>query len=324
MAINSFGYLGVNSSRLEDWSFFAEKQIGMQPVDRGAANLSFRMDDRKQRFVVSDEADESLAFMGWEVDERQDLDRIAGKLDAADVAVVWGSAELCDRRFVGSLIHFKDPAGNRIELFADPLIDTDPFVPGRPHSGFCTGPYGLGHAVLHVDDPDPLVAFYCDVLGFRLSDYGLRPVPIYFFHVNGRHHSFALIGSGRRGFHHFMVEYNNLDDVGQGYDLALQREGSIGYTLGRHTNDWMTSFYANTPSGFFVEHGWGGRIIDPETWEPHETSSGPSFWGHDRLTMSEELRAAFRDMRLKLAEEGKRTPPMVDCPWLYGQITKSS
>ena len=75
-----------------------------------------------------------------------------------------------------------------------------------------------------------------------------------------------------------MVEYQNLDDVGQGYDLLQYKEGSIAYTLGRHTNDYMTSFYAHTPSGFFIENGWGGRIIDPNTWIPHETNMGPSFW----------------------------------------------
>ena len=77
----------------------------------------------------------------------------------------------------------------------------------------------MGHAVLHVSDPAPLVTFYTEVLGFSISDYGLDPVPLYFFHVNGRHHSFAIVGSGKSGFHHFMVEYQNLDDVGR--DMIL-------------------------------------------------------------------------------------------------------
>ena len=50
--------------------------------------------------------------------------------------------------------------------------------------------------------------------------------------------------------------------VGQGYDLACLEEDRIAYTLGRHTNDYMTSFYAKTPSGFFIESGWGGRIYN--------------------------------------------------------------
>jgi len=324
MGISALGYLGVHSDKLEDWSQFASKLLGMQEVDRGGRARCFRMDDRKQRFVVSSEKGDKLAFMGWEVEEADDLDVFAARLDAAGVAVTPGSAELSDRRFVDRLISFDDPAGNRIELFHKPMIDATSFVPGRPHSGFVTGAFGLGHAVLHVKDARELLPFYRDLLGFKISDYGLKPIPVYFFHVNGRHHSFALIGSGRTGFHHFMVEYGHLDDVGQGYDLALKREDLIAYTLGRHTNDWMTSFYAHTPSGFFVENGWGGRVIDPESWEPHETDTGPSFWGHDRLYMSEDMRGQFRDMRLTLAAAGKRTPPLVDCPWLYAQFDKTT
>ena len=63
---------------------------------------------------------------------------------------------------------------------------------------------------------------------------------------------------------------------GQGYDLLQYKDNAIAYTMGRHTNDYMTSFYSITPSGFFIENGWGGRIIDPETWQPIETFEGPS------------------------------------------------
>ena len=321
MAITELGYLGVHSDRVADWADFATGLLGMQQIDRGGKNLCFRMDDRAQRFVVSGEPGDGLAFMGWAVDTAADLDHYAARLEAAGHAVTLGSRALADRRFVDRLIHVTDPAGNRIELFHGPLHDSDPFRPGRAHSGFVTGPYGLGHAVLHVPDAECLVPFYRDVLGFHLSDYGRQPVPLYFFHVNGRHHSFALIGSGHAGFHHFMVEYQSLDDVGQGYDLAQDREDGIAYTLGRHTNDWMTSFYANTPSGFFVENGWGGRVIDPATWQPHETETGPSFWGHDRLYLPEEMQARFKEMRLDLARTGQQAPPLVDCPWLYGQMS---
>jgi len=322
MGITELGYLGVQSDRTEDWAEFAGRLLGMQQVDRGGGSLSFRMDDRKQRFVVSGEPGDRLAFMGWGVERVDDLDAIAARLEAAGVAVSEGSASLADRRFVQRLILFDDPAGNRIELFFGAHEDDEPFRPGRPHSGFKTGPYGLGHAVLHVTDAESLMPFYRDLLGFRLSDFGLKPVPLYFFHVNGRHHSFALIGSGHAGFHHFMVEYNSLDDVGQGYDLALERENGIAYTLGRHTNDWMTSFYAVSPSGFFVENGWGGRIIDPETWVPEETTTGPSYWGHDRLLMPPELREQFRRMRMELAARGEQGPPLIDCPWLYDQLPR--
>lgn len=323
MAICALGYLGVRSDLMDEWSDFAGRLLGMQKIDRGGKAMAFRMDDRIQRLLVSDEPGETLAFLGWEVESGDDLDYYAARLDAAGIAVTSGSPELADRRFVGKLIHFEDPAGNRIELFHAPMIASDPFRPGRPIQGFNTGPLGMGHAVLHVPDITPMLAFYRDLLGFHVSDYGLEPYPLYFFHVNGRHHSFAMVGSGNSGFHHFMVEFQNLDDVGQGYDLAQLDEGRLAYTLGRHTNDYMTSFYANSPSGFFVENGWGGRVIDPATWEPHETHDGPSFWGHERLYLTEEGgRKRLRDMRLDAAARGVRAPSVPDCPWLYGELAR--
>jgi 2,3-dihydroxybiphenyl 1,2-dioxygenase len=320
LAICALGYLGVRSNNTDDWNRFARKLLGLQLTDRGARTLSFRMDDHKQRFVVTDEVGDALAFIGWEVEDKADLTTYAARLDNAGYAVETGSSALADQRCVTDLIVFNDPEGNRVELFHQPQKTTEPFVPGRPISGFKTGPVGMGHAVLHTGDINALVPFYRDLLDFSVSDYGLTPVPLHFFHLNERHHSFALVGSGGRGFHHFMIEYLNLDDVGQGYDLAQLHDDTVAYTLGRHTNDYMTSFYANTPSGFFVESGWGGRLIDPDTWQPHETTCGPSFWGHERLHLSEEARSAFRDMRLNIAASGLRTPPVADCPWLYTEL----
>jgi 2,3-dihydroxybiphenyl 1,2-dioxygenase len=323
MAICALGYLGVRSDRLCDWSDFAGGLLGMQKIDRGGKALAFRMDNRVQRLLVSDEPGETLAFLGWEVAAREDLQSYAARLERAGVRVSWGSRPLMDRRFVEELVHFEDPAGNRIELFWKPMLASDPFVPGRPIDGFKTGPLGMGHAVLHVRDIDAMLPFYRDLLDFRVSDYGLSPYPLYFFHVNGRHHSFAIVGSGRAGFHHFMVEFKNLDDVGQGYDLAQQQEDRVAYTLGRHTNDYMTSYYANSPSGFFVESGWGGRVIDPALWRPHETIDGPSFWGHERLDPIEDgLRRRLREMRLEAARKGRRAPPVMDCPWLFDELAR--
>jgi 2,3-dihydroxybiphenyl 1,2-dioxygenase len=326
MELKSLGYIGIRSAQLDDWSDLATRLLGMQQVDRSTGTRAFRMDDRKQRFVVGQGRDEGLGFLGWEVEERSDLQTLAGRLEAHGVAVTACSPALADQRFVTELISFQDPGGNRIEVFWKPQIAADAFVPGRPISGFRTGPLGMGHAVINVEDVAPMLGFYRDLLGFHVSDYGLTPYKLYFFHLNGRHHSFAMVETGKRSVHHFMVELGTLDDVGQGYDLAQLEEGRIAYTLGRHTNDHVTSFYSHTPSGFFIEYGWGGRVIDPATWQPHETFDGPSLWGHERLYMPDEPRARLRNMRLDAAARGVRVPdpsvPPLDCPWLDSVIRR--
>jgi 2,3-dihydroxybiphenyl 1,2-dioxygenase len=308
--LRGLGYAGFGSDKLEDWRQFGTNLVGFQAVERGNSLLAFRMDDRKQRVVIDRAMGEGARFFGWEVADRAALDALAARLEGARVAVTSEPQTLADARRVRALISFHDPAGNRLEAFYGAEIDDTPFSPGRSISGFRTGALGLGHVVLTVENITPVMAFYVDVLGFRLSDYIEKPFRAYFFHVNPRHHSLALIETGRNGMHHLMVEMFSLDDVGQSYDVALS-EDRVNVTLGRHTNDLMTSFYAKTPSSFMVECGWGGREVDPATWQAVEMTHGPSLWGHERIWLPEKDRAVARDMRMNAAREGLRAPVQV-------------
>jgi len=308
--LSTLGYAGFGSDRLEDWRQFGTGMVGFQAVERGNSLLAFRMDDRKQRVVIDRAMGEGARFFGWEVADQTALDALAARLEKAGIRVTAEPQTLADARRVRALISFHDPAGNRLEAFYGAEIDDTPFRPGRSISGFRTGALGLGHVVLTVENIEPVMAFYVEVLGFRLSDYIEKPFRAYFFHLNPRHHSLALIETGRDGMHHLMVELFSLDDVGQAYDIALN-EDRVNVTLGRHTNDFMTSFYARTPSSFMVECGWGGREIDPSTWRPVEMTHGPSLWGHDRVWLSEKDREIAREMRMNAAREGLRAPVQV-------------
>ncbi|MFL6826558.1 MAG: VOC family protein, partial [Bradyrhizobium sp.] len=264
-------------------------------------------------------------FFGWEVADAAALDALAARLEQAEVEVTAEPQALADARRVRALISFRDPCGNRLEAFYDAQTDDTPFKPGRSISGFRTGPLGLGHAVLTVENIDAVMPFYVDLLGFGLSDYMHKPFRAYFFHINARHHSLALIETGRNGMHHLMVELFSLDDVGQSYDVALSQQDRVSVTLGRHTNDLMTSFYAKTPSSFMVECGWGGREIDPSNWRPFELQNGPSLWGHERVWLPPAEREEAREMRMRAAAAGLRAPVQVmdgnynllsgTCPW---------
>ena len=311
MALLGLGYAGFGADNLEDWRQFGTGLVGLQAVERGNSLLAFRMDDRKQRIVIDRAMGDGTRFFGWEVADARRWMRWRRGWKKPACAVTAEPQTLADARRVRSLISFHDPAGNRLEAFYGPEIDDTPFMPGRSISGFRTGPLGLGHAVLTVENIEPMMAFYVDVLGFGLSDYITKPFRAYFFHVNARHHSLALIETGKNGMHHLMVELFSLDDVGQCYDIAKTQEDRVGVTLGRHTNDFMTSFYAKTPSSFMIECGWGGREIDPATWQPVEMHDGPSLWGHERVWLPPEDRVVAREMRMRAAASGLRAPVQV-------------
>jgi len=308
MTLQSLGYIGLRAKNIEDWLSYGTRLLGMQMADRSASTLALRMDDRKQRLIVQADGGEGAAFLGFEVADAAALEGIAARLEAHGTGVARGARALADERLVADLIVFNDPVGNRIEVFHGPQIASDEFKPGRSISGFRTGPLGMGHVVITAARSDDLIPFYRDVLGFRLSDYFLRPVKIHFFHLNPRHHTLGILETGSNGIHHMMVEVNFLDDVGQGYDIAQMTPDLVRVTMGRHINDHMTSFYSANPSNFMVEYGWGGRSIEPDNWTPTQVVEGPSLWGHERLWLPPDARAEARAMRLKLADEGLRIP----------------
>lgn len=332
MELQALGYVGIRASDLDEWATYATRFLGLQLVDKTRGELAFRMDDRKQRIVIAGDGGEGMGVLGFEVADAGALGALAARMEQAGVSVARGSRSLAEQRRVRDLIVFHDPVGNRLEVFHGAETASDPFKPGRAISGFRTGPLGMGHVVLNVERLDEVMPFYQGLLGFQLSDYALRPFRAFFFHINPRHHSLAFLETGKNSAHHLMMELFMLDDVGQAYDLALGMEGNIGTTLGRHTNDFMTSFYSWTPSGFMVEYGWGGRDIDPVNWEPEEMTYGPSLWGHDRYWLDEAARAEARRLRIKAAADGLRQPVRVlegnyhlapgICPWWDAQASK--
>jgi 2,3-dihydroxybiphenyl 1,2-dioxygenase len=311
MAIQALGYVGIEATSPEDWAGYGTQFLGLQLAERSAAQLVFRMDDRRQRIVVTPCDRDGARFFGWEVADAAALAALAARLEAAGLPVARGDRALVGQRRVADLIVTQDPIGNRVEIVHGAEHTAEPFRPGRSISGFRTGALGLGHAVLTVPRMADVLPFYRDLLGFRVSDYVTNPFHAYFLHVNPRHHSLALIETGQAGLHHLMMELFNLDDVGQGYDLAMLEEGRVATSLGRHTNDFMTSFYARTPGGFMIEYGWGGRQVDPATWQAVEMTSGPSLWGHERNWGSPEMRAEARRLKLQAAAAGERAPVQV-------------
>jgi hypothetical protein len=241
----------------------------MQLVDKSRGTLALRMDDRKQRVIVHTDEDEGPSFYGWEVTDARALDELAAHLERNGVKVARGSRALADERRVQGFDRFlrsgRQPAGSLLRRRGRfRSVQARPLDLGFPHRPARHGPCGAHRgtargraAVLHRNP---------QLQADRL--FLTEPFKAYFFHLNPRHHSLAFIDTGKNGIHHLMVELCYLDDVGQGYDLALRKPEMIGTTLGRHVNDHVTSFYSWSPSKFLVEYGWGGRTIDTANWTP--------------------------------------------------------
>lgn len=231
---------------------------------------------------------DDLVASGFLVPSADALDELCSALVEAGYEVTEGDAQQCAKRQVGAMRVVYDPIGNRVELVTGhrdaPTEWTSPTMTG----GFVTGPGGAGHEVLIAKGVprDDYLAFYLGLLGFKVSDQIVEEVApgvfadLIFVHCNPRHHSVAFgdIPHPKR-IHHFMVEVSDIRDVGLAWDRCLAAEQPIEMTLGMHPNDHMLSFYVITPSGFSIEYGWGGLLIDDDTWVP-KTLDRLHWWGH--------------------------------------------
>lgn len=285
--IKALGYMGFTTRKIPAWKDFAEETLGVATAERADGGLDLRIDDYAWRIrLLPTEERDNLAFIGWEVGNADDLDALKAKLDAAGIPWEAGSDVLKEDRSVHDLITFTDPEGTVCEAFYGPLQLTDkPFVSPQGVS-FVTGEQGLGHIVLITQNQQVMEDFYIGLLGFKVSDYintevvPGRPLSITFLRCNGRHHSLALAPVGIPAkVAHIMLQTDCIDEVGRAMYRATDAGMHLSFTLGRHSNDEMLSFYVMSPSGFDVEYGWGGLTVDDDTWhvKTHDVNSA---WGH--------------------------------------------
>lgn len=290
MAIASLGYVGFKVSDVAAWSTFATDILGLMPGRSPSGAPRFRTDLMEWRIALEHGAENDIAFAGFEVAGPADLDAIAARLRSSGIEASPATPELLKERGVLGLVRCFDPQGLAIEIFYGATARREkPFVSPAGVSGFLTGEQGIGHIVLSAADIGAVRAFYRDLLGFKLSDVIRMTVgpdrflDMEFYHCNARHHTLALIPAPTPvRLHHFMLQTLNLDDVGFALDRVNAAKIKITSTLGKHTNDQMVSFYAETPAGFQIEYGWGAREVDAG-WrvERHDKTST---WGHKRPT----------------------------------------
>ncbi|MFA7637738.1 MAG: biphenyl-2,3-diol 1,2-dioxygenase [Parvibaculum sp.] len=289
MTIQSLGYIGLSVADTEAWATFGEDILGLMKVEGPDGSLRFRLDSYAWRIAVEKGEADDIAYAGFEVAGLEVLDAFEARLKEAGVAVTRGDEALAKKRAVSGLIACQDPDGLAVEIYYGPSERYEtPFVSSKGVSGFVTGDQGLGHFVFATPDIARAKKFYCDLLGFRLSDtirMEITPefaLNLEFFHCNPRHHTLAMAPIGLpKKLNHFMVEVKSIDDVGFALDRVAANDVPLAMTLGRHTNDHMVSFYVHTPSGFEVEYGFGARVVDEETWRVSRHDS-TSAWGHKR------------------------------------------
>ncbi|MFM1813991.1 MAG: hypothetical protein RLZ98_686 [Pseudomonadota bacterium] len=166
-----------------------------------------------------------------------------------------------------------------------------------------TTPVKLTHAVLNTTRPDDQMRFFCDLLGFRLSDCNGR---MNFVRCSKDHHAIALAEAEGPGLNHMAYEMDSFDSLMRGCGRLKANDVTLEWGVGRHGPGDNIFAYFVEPNGFVTEYTADvEQIEDDNAYVPHDEAYWNSFpmrpcrWGM-ATTPSKHLRHA---MSGKLAEE---------------------
>jgi 2,3-dihydroxybiphenyl 1,2-dioxygenase len=291
-SVSTLGYMVFGVSDLATWESFAVDILGLQAGRRvPGESLGLRMDDYEQRILLLKSDLDDFVAAGWEFESNTELVAYVDQLRAKGIDVSEADTAVADQRRVTRLFVCRDPDGIRHEFYctAYRARTRDAFRSAVLRGAFSTGRLGVGHFVTVPKQSAEAKAFCESVLGLKLSDTitgdaapGVE-LNVTFFHARaGRHHSLAIADvpfPTRKRIHHVMVECIDANDVGLAYDRCKRAGVPILMELGHHPNDRMFSFYMVSPSGFAIEFGAGGIVVDDATWEVKRYTE-LSDWGH--------------------------------------------
>jgi len=269
-------YVRLGTRDLAAADRFAREVIGLERVRVEAGAYYYRSDDRDHTLVYF-EGDPRDHSVGFEIRQAGTLDAAAAELGRRGRVVQAGGADALEQRHVYRMIAFDDLSGNRIELVERPLHSGKRYFASRD-----AGITGFSHIGLCSTDAPRDEAFWCGVLGARVSD---RIGDAALLRIDPVHHKVALFPTTRSGIQHVNHQVAGIDDVMRAWYQLRDRGVKIVFGPGRHPTSGAVFLYFEGPDGMVFEYSTGVRTIAPEdeaSYRPRQFPAVPSsfcMWG---------------------------------------------
>jgi catechol 2,3-dioxygenase-like lactoylglutathione lyase family enzyme len=183
---------------------------------------------------------------------------------------------------VAEAVLFTDPKGTRIEIFSDYSFAKDDGGPAG------IAPLKLGHVAYRVDDVQKIVKFYCDVLGFRVSDW--RADDFAFLRCNSDHHTVNFVYDAEPQLHHIAFEVKDWAEIQRAAEMLARHDIHLVWGPGRHIIGHNIAIYHRNADKVRVEFFCEMDLMkdeslgyfDPRPWH-QDRPQYPKVWGPETL-----------------------------------------
>ncbi len=180
-------------------------------------------------------------------------------------------------------VAFQDPKGTTLEIFADCSF--------APDDATFTGvmPLKFGHIAYQCPDVQGMVKFYCDTLGFRVSDW--RGDFFAFLRCSRDHHTVNFLRDAKTAIHHIAFEVRDWSDIKRAGDLLAKSNIKLSWGPLRHIIGHNIAIYHKNPDGVVIEffcemdqmHDEELGFFEPRPWH-QDRPQRPKVWGDDTLS----------------------------------------
>jgi len=180
-------------------------------------------------------------------------------------------------------VAFTDPKGTVLEIFSE-----CGFAP-KDNNFNGVMPLKLGHVAYQCPDVQGVVKFYCDMLGFKVSDW--RGDFFAFLRCSRDHHTVNFLRDPKTAIHHIAFEVRDWTDVKRASDFLAQSNIHLTWGPLRHIIGHNIAIYHQNPDGVVVEfycemdqmYDEELGYFEPRPWH-QDRPQRPKIWGDGTLS----------------------------------------
>ncbi|MET0633159.1 MAG: VOC family protein [Xanthobacteraceae bacterium] len=279
ITVRRLGHATLTTPDLDAQVAYYTEVVGLTLTEREKNRAILASRQGLEAIALEPGAPNALSKLSFQVAPEGDLDELARELAKHGVKA--------ERRRgispgIAEAIAFTDPKGTLIEIFSDYVFAEE----DRSQVGVM--PLKLGHVAYRVRDVQQVVRFYCDVLGFRVSDW--HGDTFAFLRCGPDHHSVNFVFDEVPQLHHIAFEVKDWAEIQKACEWLAKNNIRLVWGPGRHIIGHNIAIYHRNADKvrveFFTEMDQmkdeALGYFDPRPWH-QDRPQRPKVWGPDTL-----------------------------------------
>ncbi len=277
-----FGRVELGVTDLARARRFYEKVVGLQYVGTGAGGeVLLRCDHDHHSVALHPGASAGLRVAGFVLQDEAQFEPLLARLREAGLQPQEVAGEACAQRHQQRALRVFEPlVGAVIEFYVPAADAARPFHPTVAHI------QRLGHVVFNTPNAAQAVAFWRDVLNFRISDAVGEMITFMRVWPSRWHHGIGIAQSSQHSLHHVNYMVSEIDDIGRALARLRKADAPVVFGPGRHPASDSVFLYFLDPDGLTMEYSFGMEAFpEDHAREARRLPLAPEwldYWGSDR------------------------------------------